>query len=84
MAKNNGQIKVYIDPYGNTLNFWWGDPKDSHISEEAEDSFDVVVKNKHDQPIGFEKIGFFPKEIDPMIYLKDKMNFLLEAGDKLI
>ena len=80
----SGKIRIYIDPYGNTLNMWWGDPKDSFISEEAEKTFDVIVKDKNDNSIGFEKIGFFPEEIDPIKYLKDKSQFLLEAKKKLI
>ena len=54
MAKE--KIKIYIDPYGNTLNMWWDDPKKSYISEEAEHSFDVIIKDKKGKPIGFEKI----------------------------
>lgn len=80
----SGKIRIYIDPYGNTLNMWWGNPKDSFISEEAEKTFDVIVKDKNDNSIGFEKIGFFPEEIDPIKYLKDKSQFLLEAKKKLI
>ena len=83
MAEKN-KIKIYIDPYGNTLNFWWADPKKSFISEEAKDSFDVIVKDKKGVPIGFEKIGFFPKEIDPMAYIKNQMKFLLESNKQLV
>lgn len=81
---NNKEIKVFIDPYGNTLNFWWGDPKDSAYSEEAAESWDVIVMDKDHKPIGFEKIGFFPRELDPMRYLQSKMQFLLEAKQKLV
>lgn len=82
MAKDNN-IKIYIDPYGNTLNFWWGKPGDSAYSQEAEDSWDVIVMDKNNRPIGFEKIGFFPKELDPVKYLKEQMQFLLETKERL-
>jgi len=82
MVQNN-DIKLFIDPYGNTLNMWWGDPKDSAYSEEADESWDVIVMNKEGKPIGLEKIGFFPKELDPMKHLKSKMEYLLEAKEKL-
>lgn len=84
MAQKKKKIKIYIDPYGNTLNMWWDDPKKSHISEEAEQSFDVIVKDKKGRPIGLEKIGFFPAEIDPIKYLREKAKFLLEAKTRLI
>lgn len=83
MAKK-GEIKIYIDPYGNTLNMWWGNPEDSFISEEAEKTYDVIVKDKEGRPIGLEKIGFFPEEVDPLKYFKKKTGFLLEAKKKLI
>jgi hypothetical protein len=30
------KIQIFIDPYGNTLNFWWDDPKKSCEAQEAE------------------------------------------------
>ncbi len=83
MDKKN-KINIYIDPYGNTLNFWWGDPKNSSYSQEAAESWDLIVMDNKDRPIGFEKIGFFPRELDPMKYLSSQMNFLLEAKEKLV
>lgn len=84
MAKDKQPIKIFIDPYGNTVNFWWGDPADSAYSEEAKDSWDVIVMDKKHHPIGFEKIGFFPKELDPMKYLKEQIKFLLEAKERIV
>ncbi len=81
MAK---EMKIYIDPYGNTLNMWWGEPSDSFISEEAEKGCDVIVKDKKGKPIGLEKIGFFPTEVNPLKYLRKKAGFLLEAKKALI
>lgn len=66
-------IKIYIDPIGNTLNMWWGDPKNSVSSEEAEESWDVICLDKKGKAIGLEKIGFFPKELDPVKYFKDNI-----------
>ena len=79
-----GEIKSYIDPYGNTLNLWWGNPEDAFISEEAEKTYDVIVKDKSGIAIGLEKIGFFPKEIDPMKCLRENAPFMLEAEKKLL
>lgn len=79
-----GEIKIYIDPYGNTLNMWWGDPEDAFMSEEAEKTYDVIVKDRRGRPIGLEKIGFFPEEIDPVKHLSESAQFLLETKKKLI
>ena len=79
-----GEIKIYIDPFGNTLNMWWGNPEESFISEEADKTYDVIVKDKRGKPIGLEKIGFFPEEIDPTKYLSERTPFLLEARKTLI
>ena len=71
MAKTKKpSIKIYLDPVGNTLNMWWGNPRDSVLSEEAEKSWDVICLNKAGQPIGLEKIGFFPRELDPLKSLR--------------
>lgn len=83
MAKKQKEIKIYIDPYGNTLNMWWDDPAKAVISEEARTGLDVIVKDKNGRPIGFEKIGFFPHEVDPLQYLKGKGMYLLEAKASL-
>jgi hypothetical protein len=77
MGKNG--IKIYIDPYGNTLNMWWGNPKDASISEESKEALDVIIKNKKGKAIGLEKIGFFPPEISPLKYLEKRIGFLLET-----
>lgn len=76
------KVKMLLDPIGNTLNIWWGKPKDASISEEAEVTNDVIVKNKKGQPIGLEIIGVFPKELNITRYLKLKTSspFLLEAS----
>lgn len=60
------QAKIFLDPIGNTMNIWWGDPKNAHISEEVDDptSNDVIVKDKQGKPISLEIIGVFPKELN--------------------
>lgn len=74
------RLKVFIDPLGNTLNLWWGNPKDSVSAYEAEKSWDVIALNKKGEAIGLEKIGFFPNELDPLKYLKYSKQFLLKTG----
>lgn len=78
------KVKIYIDPYGNTLNMWWDDPKKSCFSEEAEKSWDVIALDKNKRPIGLEKIGFFPEEIEPIKYLKNSLRMLLKGAMPLI
>jgi hypothetical protein len=60
------KAKIYLDPIGNTLNIWWGNPKDAHTSEEVDDPNrnDVIVKDKQGKPISLEIIGLFPKELN--------------------
>jgi len=71
MAKNGvNKLQVFIDPLGNTVNVWWDDPKKSVLSEEAERSWDVICLDKRGRPIGFEKIGFFPDELDAVRLMK--------------
>ncbi len=80
MAKNNKKIKIFIDPYGNTLNLWWDDPKKSRFSKEAEHAWDVIALDKNKRPIGLEKIGFFPEELDPIKYLQKSIKTLLSGS----
>ncbi len=54
------EIKVIYDKEGNTLNIWFGDPKDEHISQETGDEV-IIVKDKRGKVIGFEKLNFLPK-----------------------
>ena len=60
------KVKVYIDPIGNTMNIWWGNPKDAFTSEEVDDPTrnDVIIKDKQGKPISLEVIGLFPKELN--------------------
>ena len=59
-------VKIYLDPIGNTMNIWWGNPKDAYKSEEVDDPYrnDVIVKDKRGKPISLEIIGVFPDELN--------------------
>lgn len=54
-----GKVKIYYDPYGNTLNVWFDDPKKEHVCEETGDEM-VLVKDRRGNVIGFEKLNFLP------------------------
>ncbi|OQY68258.1 hypothetical protein B6D29_01040 [Microgenomates bacterium UTCPR1] len=60
------KVKIYFDPIGNTMNIWWGDPKNAFSSEEvdASDRNDVIVKDKQGRPISIEIIGLLPRELN--------------------
>ena len=81
------RVNVFLDPIGNTMNIWWGNPKDAFLSEETASPYDndVIVKDKRGVPIGLEIIGVFPTELNIVKRLKDtykltvKEPFLLEA-----
>lgn len=76
-------LKIFIDPYGNTMTMWWDDPEKEYLCDETEHSNDVLIKNRKGKYIGFEKIVFFPTEIKPMELLKNRAKFLLEAKKRL-
>lgn len=81
------KVTVFVDPIGNTMNMWWGNPKDASISEESESPYnnDVIVKDRRGVPIGLEIIGLFPAELNIAKRLQDiykltvKEPFFLEA-----
>ncbi|EKE15246.1 MAG: hypothetical protein ACD_12C00109G0008 [uncultured bacterium] len=66
------KVKIYFDPIGNTMNIWWGDPKNAFSSDEvdASDRNDVIVKDKQGRPISIEIIGILPKELNVSEKLK--------------
>jgi len=81
------KVKIYIDPIGNTMNLWWGDPKDAYSSEEVESPYrnDVIIKDKKGRAISVEIIGFLPKELNVSEKLKTliqnkKTPFILSSG----
>ena len=81
------KVKIYIDPIGNTMNLWWGDPKDAFSSEEVDspNRNDVIIKDKKGRPISVEIIGFLPKELNVSEKLKTliqnkKTPFILSSG----
>lgn len=85
MAKN---IKVYLDPIGNTMNIWWADPKSSSYAEETDSPYNnnVISFNKAKIPVGMEIIGLFPDELNiaKILQAKSLMGktgpFLLESN----
>lgn len=80
MAKKKiKKVQIFIDPIGNSMNIWWDNPERAHHSEEAAKSFDVIVFDEHNQPIGFEKLGVFPQEIDPVRRLMPPSKSMLVA-----
>lgn len=81
------KIKILLDPIGNVMNIWWGDPRDASKSEEVDDPLrnDVIVKDKFGKPISLEIIGVFPHELNVSEIVKKlagksiKRPFLLHA-----
>lgn len=82
------KVRILLDPVGNTMNIWWGDPADAYVSEEVDDPArnDVLIKNKEGKPISLEIVGIFPKELNISEFMKQlhgrnpKEPFLLEAA----
>lgn len=80
---------INFDAFGNTLTMWWGKPDEETYSEESANGEDIMMVNKKGQVVGLEKLNFFPKEMDPIKYLKGDLKgildvFFLRAGDKKI
>ena len=69
-------VKMYLDPVGNTLNIWWGDPKKASYSEEVSSakSNDVMIMDKAGKPISLEIIGVFPAELNVSKIIKKVFN----------
>lgn len=65
MEKRINAIKVYYDNQGNTLNVWFDDPRNEHISEETGEEV-VLAKDKNGKVIGFEKLNFLPDKFLPV------------------
>ena len=59
------QIKVYYDQKGNTLTVWFGNPEDEYIVEETGDEI-LLMKDKNDKVIGFEKLNYKSTHSSPM------------------
>jgi len=58
-------VKVYYDRLGNTLTVWFGDPADEYLAEETGDEV-ILMKDKQDRVIGFEKLNFAINRPEPM------------------
>lgn len=79
MAKTKKTVKIYLDPVANTMQIFWDDPEKAHTSEEVGslNSNDVIIKDKYGRPISLEVIGIFPKELNIVRYLRDKIGVKL-------
>ncbi len=83
MAKKKVKsIRLFLDPIGNTMHLWWDDPRHAVRAEESDEGFDVILYDRSRQAIGLEKIGVFPKEVDPVKrrwFAANKETFLTAA-----
>ena len=70
------QLKGYYDRTGNTLTVWFGDPSDEYICEEAGDEV-ILMKDRNQQVIGFEKLRFLKSE--DRAWFVDKMEISIET-----
>lgn len=85
------KVKVFLDPIGNSMNIWWGNPGRAFASEEVNSPYsnDVIIKDKQGAPIGLEIIGVFPEELNVISQLKKLLPinkdepFLLEGKQAL-
>lgn len=59
------QVKVFHDRIGNTLTVWFGNPLDEYEVEETGDEV-ILMKDKNDRVIGFEKLNFLPTSSEPV------------------
>lgn len=58
-------VKVYYDRMGNTLTVWFDDPAKEHEAEETGDEV-ILMKDKWDNVIGFEKLNFVVNQPEPV------------------
>ncbi len=70
------QLKGYYDRTGNTLTVWFGDPADEYICEEAGDEV-ILMKDSHQQVIGFEKLNF--RKGQDQAWFADKVQISIET-----
>ncbi|MBF0319974.1 MAG: DUF2283 domain-containing protein [Nitrospirae bacterium] len=49
------KVTIYYHKELDTMDIWFGDPKDEHICEEAGEGI-ILKKNKADMVIGIEKL----------------------------
>lgn len=71
------KVKVLLDPIGNSMNIWWGNPARAFASKEVNSPYsnDVIVKDKQGVPIGLEIIGVFPEELNLVSGFKKLLGF---------
>ncbi|MEE8167959.1 MAG: hypothetical protein V3T58_03695 [Candidatus Hydrothermarchaeales archaeon] len=56
MAKKSKEVLVVFDPVGNTLDVWFGEPREA-ICEEPEEEFLIKKDVKTGEVVGFEKFN---------------------------
>lgn len=56
MAKKSKEVLVIFDPVGNTLDVWFGEPREA-ICEETKEEFLIKKDVKTGEVIGFEKFN---------------------------
>lgn len=59
------QVKVFHDRIGNTLTVGFGNPLDEYEVEETGDEV-ILMKDKNDRVISFEKLNFLPTSSEPV------------------
>jgi len=69
MAQKAHSIKFFLDSIGNTFSMWLDDPrKETHA--EMNELEDILMLDKNNKVIGFEKINFLPEEFIQRLKLK--------------
>jgi len=68
------KINIFIDTIGNTFSMWLDDSQKSTHSEMNKNE-DILMMDKNDKVIGFEKINFFPNEFVNRLKLKSGQVF---------
>lgn len=56
------KIRVFYDKKGNTLTVWFDNPEKEYICEETGAEV-VLIKDKENKVIGFEKLNFLPSSV---------------------
>ena len=79
-------MKLLIDPVGNTMNIWWGNPQDVVVSEETDDlnRNDVLLKDKNGVIVGVEIIGLLPSELNVSHQIAEQFKTIFGNSPRLL
>ncbi len=55
------KVTIIYTRFANTLDVWWGNPKDEEIAEETGEEV-ILKKDKDGRVIGFEKLNYLPPD----------------------